>query len=651
MQYKGWKGKIVGKEQHYRKGDYHLFVSFSNKRPKAQLFSKGRERALAQKMMPADATMQEVISWAESKLPASNPGKTRKAATVTVTNPLEHVRKGMSEAQQRKIVSRNIAREMDAGKPQRQAVAIALSQRRKDLGLPPRKNPSRKGLVVKQGVSHLDHGLSDGAIKYIQKKYKDCDRFFIESFRLPRKFGMLESALYGPLAGDPAIKEGQVEYVTRGDRKWPSRMIKKPMRKTSMVTVIAGPHEGDACVLYTAYGGPAAPREPGDPSVQKDQALLEESEAFWSKHALAMPQTANPKGKTRYSQPVTSGTTIKDVRERFVAFLPDSFQEIEGTDGKAYYAVAGGRVPAGEIRKYLSSVTKLSDDLEDVYVERGDYIVANKFFSKKYGILKTVGVDFDGKGRFLIAGEVLAGPNEGKTVKFLLEKLVPVPDENAFWHGPPLSRARRVPKTRPAQRSQAEIMAGIYEQSLGMSREEARREAGIPKTRVAPSEPSASRGPRRGSKPPSSVAAQVAAFQERAERRPRSKPRAARPKGKGPGKHEQEAMRLDLDELEYEMDNLSDERLAELVEDMAEKWTVSEELGTLTKDFGKEGRKKWSSALKMGRRKLKNRNLGYVIEYDDEARAKLLSEHGVPFEEIARRMKMSVSDVRKLVQS
>jgi len=38
-------------------------------------------------------------------------------------------------------------------------------------------------------------------------------------------------------------------------------------------------------VLYTAYGGPVAPREPFDRSL--DEEAKAESEKFWAEHALA----------------------------------------------------------------------------------------------------------------------------------------------------------------------------------------------------------------------------------------------------------------------------------------------------------------------------------------------------------------------------
>jgi len=52
------------------------------------------------------------------------------------------------------------------------------------------------------------------------------------------------------------------------------------------VTIIAGPHEGHSCILYTAYGGPAAPREAADPYIESEEER-EASRAFWAVHALS----------------------------------------------------------------------------------------------------------------------------------------------------------------------------------------------------------------------------------------------------------------------------------------------------------------------------------------------------------------------------
>jgi hypothetical protein len=55
-----------------------------------------------------------------------------------------------------------------------------------------------------------------------------------------------------------------------------------------LITVIGGPHLDDPCILYTAFGGPATPKEPGDPSLDGNLIELAKSQAFWAEHALAL---------------------------------------------------------------------------------------------------------------------------------------------------------------------------------------------------------------------------------------------------------------------------------------------------------------------------------------------------------------------------
>ena len=130
--------------------------------------------------------------------------------------------------------------------------------------------------------SHLDHGLTNEQMLFILNKFEARDGFFIETFELPENLGTLDCALYGPTVGDAPIPETDVYYAKRGARAWVSRMTRvHPMRKTRTVTVIAGPHDGQPCVLYTVFGGPSTPQEPGDP------AAVATSAAFWGEHALA----------------------------------------------------------------------------------------------------------------------------------------------------------------------------------------------------------------------------------------------------------------------------------------------------------------------------------------------------------------------------
>jgi hypothetical protein len=137
--------------------------------------------------------------------------------------------------------------------------------------------------MIKHTASHLDHGLSPAQVEHIFKLFADRQAFFIETFTLPSELGTVPCGLYGPVMGDPPIGEDEVTYEKRGTRAWSSRLVALPPRQQHEVTVIAGPHEEHACILYTAFGGPLAPQEPGDPGCKDPTA----SAKFWREHALA----------------------------------------------------------------------------------------------------------------------------------------------------------------------------------------------------------------------------------------------------------------------------------------------------------------------------------------------------------------------------
>ena len=131
--------------------------------------------------------------------------------------------------------------------------------------------------------SHLDHHLMPAQVTYLVTHFADRAAFFIATIELPEALGTVPCDLYGPIMGDPPVATASVTCAPRGARTWTSRLIALPSRPTRQVTVIAGPHGDAPCVLYTAYGGPCAPQEPGDPGC-RDQAV---SAAFWADHALA----------------------------------------------------------------------------------------------------------------------------------------------------------------------------------------------------------------------------------------------------------------------------------------------------------------------------------------------------------------------------
>lgn len=133
--------------------------------------------------------------------------------------------------------------------------------------------------------SHLDHSLTQSQIVYLLDLFKDRDCFFIETVTLPEELGTVPCGLYGPTMGDLPVTENQVFYAKRGNREYTSRMrcSDASPRRVREVSIIAGPHDGHACIVYTAFGGPVAPQEFNDPGC-KD---LIKSQVFWREHALA----------------------------------------------------------------------------------------------------------------------------------------------------------------------------------------------------------------------------------------------------------------------------------------------------------------------------------------------------------------------------
>tara|TARA_R100001079_G_scaffold109558_1_gene82625 strand:- start:2922 stop:3344 length:423 start_codon:yes stop_codon:yes gene_type:complete len=134
-------------------------------------------------------------------------------------------------------------------------------------------------------ASHVDHGLTSKQLDFVLAQIGEVAGFGIHRVVLPESLGTVPCGLYGPTMGDDPVLESEVRLKRRGDREGLSRMVDRPVRQVSTVTVIAGPHEGET-VLYTAFGGPPAPREPWDSSL--DENGVAESLKFWSEHALAI---------------------------------------------------------------------------------------------------------------------------------------------------------------------------------------------------------------------------------------------------------------------------------------------------------------------------------------------------------------------------
>jgi hypothetical protein len=133
--------------------------------------------------------------------------------------------------------------------------------------------------------SHLDHGLSKEVMAHIEKLFGDRNSFFIETVELPEELGTVECGLHGPSVGDSPVPDTECTLEVRGTRGGPSRLCSRQTRQTRQLTVIAGPAGDEPCILYTAFGGPSAPREPWDSGLDEHRKV--ESAAFWAVHALS----------------------------------------------------------------------------------------------------------------------------------------------------------------------------------------------------------------------------------------------------------------------------------------------------------------------------------------------------------------------------
>lgn len=142
--------------------------------------------------------------------------------------------------------------------------------------------------------SHLDHKVDpqviEWALQALEHSDSAGDHAFVQTVAYPEYLPPTACDLIGPATGQEPVPEERVEYRVRGSRKWASRVSKFIMVSyVRTITVVSGPHEGTNGVVYTIYGGPAAPREPGDPTLGSMEEIKQIRE-FWALHALHVDQ-------------------------------------------------------------------------------------------------------------------------------------------------------------------------------------------------------------------------------------------------------------------------------------------------------------------------------------------------------------------------
>lgn len=134
-------------------------------------------------------------------------------------------------------------------------------------------------------ICHADHALLPVHFEVVRKIFEArADGFHALSVRLPTSCPALPCGLHGPLMGDAPVPSSEVTWAGRGARPNLSRLCARAPRPSRLLTVI-GTRSGDCVRVFTAYGGPLAPREVTDPNLPADAA--EASMQFWATHALS----------------------------------------------------------------------------------------------------------------------------------------------------------------------------------------------------------------------------------------------------------------------------------------------------------------------------------------------------------------------------
>lgn len=144
---------------------------------------------------------------------------------------------------------------------------------------------------------HTDHGLTSAAQQAAEDALYEAlggvriGEVAVVPFVVDSDDDAIPCALYGPAMGDSPVHDFEVHHAPRGSREWDSRLIPALPRMVRFGVVVGRyspePSEpGGSMEVFTAYGGPLAPRELADPSMT-DEAEREYARAFWRVHALA----------------------------------------------------------------------------------------------------------------------------------------------------------------------------------------------------------------------------------------------------------------------------------------------------------------------------------------------------------------------------
>lgn len=111
----------------------------------------------------------------------------------------------------------------------------------------------------------------------ISKIAAGTSEFIAEEIEFPYIVGFSECV--------PTTESDDVFFATRVGRQVPTRFVRNRQPIPTKIVTVVMKFVGPDWVLVTAYIGPRAPREVGDPTLVSDDEKAEAAE-FWSRNAL-----------------------------------------------------------------------------------------------------------------------------------------------------------------------------------------------------------------------------------------------------------------------------------------------------------------------------------------------------------------------------
>lgn len=142
-------------------------------------------------------------------------------------------------------------------------------------------------MLVLTNESEIGKYIPFALVLWVLKEYQGWEDVLRQEFEIPAHIRDLDCPLYGEVMGDEPVPEQQVVWEKFPDSPAKFRIVHKPLRKTRVATIEAGPDShGHACAVQRLYSGPKRVVPKDDPSISSEYERVG-VESFWLKHALS----------------------------------------------------------------------------------------------------------------------------------------------------------------------------------------------------------------------------------------------------------------------------------------------------------------------------------------------------------------------------